>query len=418
MVRRLLALVAAATLAALALSGCGTLSTATPSGSAPPSAPVAPGSGALGSAPVSSAAAPSASPPAALVDACGRAIPAGMPSSISSRLLAALRAGRAAISAPGVQAAILMPDGSGWSGAVGWAAADVPLTTGDAMPWASAGKPAVAATLLRLLESSSGTANAVTLSTRAASAIPGLRTAPGATLADLLAHRAGLSEPFDDPLLLRGLTHDPWALWRPTTVLADARVVARRGTFVYSNADYIAAGILIARLAHESWAAAVDRYVLAPAGSKAWAPVYGRGCGPVAHSFSVVAGSPPRDLTGSSAMPPFPALLSAMGAAGGFVGTALDLARMGHEIATSRDLLPMLVVRTHSTPIEGPYGMGVSRSQVLGKPAVGHGGRLAGTRTVWRCVLGGGPCVAVLADRTGIEVEPIAEALLRVVLAP
>jgi CubicO group peptidase (beta-lactamase class C family) len=316
-----------------------------------------------------------------------------------------------------------MPDGSAWSGAVGVAATDVPLTTGDALPWASAGKPAVAATLLRLLESSAGTGSTtgtgtgrIMLSTPAASVIPGLHTARGATLADLLAHRAGLSEPFDDPLILRGLLDNPWALWRPTTVLADTRVVAKRGTFIYSNADYIAAGILIARLTHEAWPAAVRRFVLAPAGSKAWAPAFESGCGPVGHSFSVVAGSAPHDLTGSSGMPPFPSLLSAMGAAGGFVGTALDLARMGHEIATSRDLVPLFVVRTHSTPVEGPYGMGVSRSRVLGLPAVGHGGRLAGTRTVWRCVLGNGPCVAVLANRTGIEVEPIAEALLKIVL--
>jgi D-alanyl-D-alanine carboxypeptidase len=316
-----------------------------------------------------------------------------------------------------------MPDGSAWSGAVGSATADVPLTTGDALPWASAGKPAVAATLLRLLESSAGTepsggtaTHRITLSTPAATVIPGLHTAPGATLADLLAHRAGLSEPFDDPVILRGLVDNPWALWRPTTVLADARVVAKRGTFIYSNADYIAAGILISRLTHEPWPAVVRRLVFAPAGSKAWAPAFESGCGPVGHSFSVVAGAAPRDLTGASGMPPFPAILSAMGAAGGFVGTALDLARMGHQIATSRDLVPLFVVRTHSTPVEGPYGMGISRSRVLGLPAVGHGGRLAGTRTVWRCVLANGPCVAVLANRTGIEVEPIAEALLKVVI--
>lgn len=432
MPRRLLTLSTVCAVALLALAGCGTVATPTSgttvsasmgtSGTPPPT----PSSAA--SPPASSAVvvpSPLAVPnaPVTATDECGRAIPAPLPAAVSSRLLAVLRAGRASIRAPGIEAAVLLPDGSAWSGAVGWAAQNVPLTTGDAMPWASAGKPAVAATLLRLLEASGradatgGTARVpMTLSTPAAGIVPGLHTARGATLGDLLAHRAGLSEPFNDPVILRGLVDNPFALWRPTTILAATRVVARRGTFIYSNSDYIAAGILIAKLARQPWPAAVRRLVLSPAGSKAWAPAFESGCGPVGHSFSVVAGSPPRDLTGSSGIPPFPAIVSAMGAAGGFVGTALDLVRMGHEIATSRDLLPLLVVQTHSTPVEGPYGMGVSRSQVLGLSAVGHGGRLAGTRTVWRCILGGGPCVGVLANRTGIEVEPIAEALLKVVL--
>ncbi|HEX9043871.1 MAG TPA: hypothetical protein VF802_02495, partial [Candidatus Limnocylindrales bacterium] len=120
------------------------------------------------------------------------------------------------------------------------------------------------------------------------------------------------------------------------------------------------------------------------------------------------------DLTGSSGLPPYPSVLTAIDAAGGIAGTAMDLALVGREVATSPDLAVMLAPRG-SVTAEGPYGLGISRLSVLGRAAVGHGGHLAGARSVWRCLVGG-PCVAVIANRAEIELEPTAEALLGIIL--
>jgi hypothetical protein len=136
-------------------------------------------------------------------------------------------------------------------------------------------------------------------------------------------------------------------------------------------------------------------------------------CEPVTHAFERTSGGW-SDLTGSSGLAPYPSVLSAIDAAGGIAGTATDLALVGREVATSPDLAVMRTPRG-SVTAEGPYGLGVSMLSVLGRDAVGHGGHIAGARSVWRCVVDG-PCVAVLANRAEIDLEPTAETLLAIAL--
>lgn len=333
--------------------------------------------------------------------------PAPIDAAIAARLGDALDTARRSLPSPGLTAAILMPDGRGWAGAVGIAADGVPLTPEVALPWASAGKPAIAATIVRL-----AAAGKIHLSDAVRSWLP-LPAAKGATVADMLAHRAGLSDPFNDPAFTRRIEADQSARWAPDAVLDWVVPVLDRGVFLYSNADYIAAGRMIEKATGEAWPTVVRRLVLRPAGSRAAAPALEPVCEQLGHSFDRTSGGW-ADLTASSGLPPYPSVLTAIDSAGGLVGTATDLVLVGREVTMNPDLAVMLAPRG-SVTAEGPYGLGVSRLPVLGRAAVGHGGHLAGARSMWRCIVGG-PCVAIIANRADIELEPTAETLLGIVL--
>ena len=76
------------------------------------------------------------------------------------------------------------------------------------------------------------------------------------------------------------------------------------------------------------------------------------------------------------------------------------------------------IARTATLHPRLPYGLGIQAVPIAGRYALGHSGRFLGFRNVVRYLPGEGLSIAVLTNQGAKDPARIAEALLRMILAP
>jgi D-alanyl-D-alanine carboxypeptidase len=336
--------------------------------------------------PVSQLAAPTA--PAAHLD-----------SATAKALQTALTGVRAGGAYPGVSAAVVFPDGSVWTGQSGTAvlatrtavAADTLFSIG------SISKTFVAALAGRL--ASRGT---ISLDDPLSKYVPTFYLADKITLRQLLNHTSGIKDLFAIKAITDAILAKPAQTWTPTqllTMVGKSRYPFAPGKgYWYSNTEYVLLGVAIEKATGRTVADLVRSEFLAPLGldhtflqteeavTGAEAHGYCAGTAPGCSS-SRAAASKPRD-NAAGAMLPFTAEASAVGAAGGFVSSAADIARWTEALYSGRVLdqatMASMVDISQTQGFKSPwvpgwlYGLGTEEATINGHVAWGHRGHLDG----------------------------------------
>ena len=158
---------------------------------------------------------------------------------------------------------------------------------------------------------------------------PDLTIADGVTIRQLLAHRSGLPD-YTDGELAPAVLADPARTWTPADVLAlvadQPRDFPPGTTFVYSNTNYVIAGLLLERITGMTLAENLRSRIVEPLGLSHtyFAPDDTRS--PIGGFSDSLPGG---DTSGAS----YRALETASGAAGSLVSTAADLATFMRALA-------------------------------------------------------------------------------------
>jgi D-alanyl-D-alanine carboxypeptidase len=283
----------------------------------------------------------------------------------------------------GVNAAILLPDGTYWKRAAGQAQ-ELPtkasMTTNHLMGMGSITKTFSAVTLLRLVED-----GLCSLDDSIGKFIGPYPNISGRiTIRQVLGHRSGLNDYINEnPASNIAWTTDPARQWTPDEVLNTfvlAPNFAPGTSWSYSNTNYILAGVLITKIAGQSWYQVVRQMVLNPLGlTHTFAYPYETfGNQPFAHVFTDFSGTGVvEDLQGNGISDK--GLFSIANSAGCYITTPEDLARFTERIFGGHFLKPAtLIEMLKDNVIDGSgstYGLGV---QSINAPLEnwGHNGDL------------------------------------------
>ena len=327
---------------------------------------------------------------------------------------------------PGISAAVLLPDGSMWSGVSGLAdvAADRPVTRSTTFAIASVSKTFTSALVMALAEE-----GRIDLDAPVRRYLPKLtKVGPRILVRQLLDHTSGLRDYFFHPSIDHLLLSDPDRRW----TAADALRYVGKPYFApgkgwhYSNTNYLVLGLLAEAVGKAPLAAQVRARFLRPLElTHTWFQPTERASRDIAHGYRFSAsgvGAKPIDLSGSGPIEPFTSVVTAAGGAGGFASTPSDLvhwarALYGGRLLRAETLARLTDVRsTARFDPTVPYGLGVQLVVIDGVPTEGHSGRLLGFRSAVRYVPERGIAVAVLTNQSRSAPGPIVRVLLRTVL--
>ncbi|HEY7589376.1 MAG TPA: serine hydrolase domain-containing protein [Candidatus Limnocylindrales bacterium] len=374
-------------------------------------------------------ASPSATPSEASSPAPARPTPRPAPTPdvrvLLTRRLEQLRVEHAI---PAVSAAVILPDGTTWTGASGLAdvVAKRRATPDTEFAIASISKTFVAALILQL--SAEGR---IGLSDAASDYLPDQKGLEGITIRMLLNHTSGLHDYFLNPKIDRALRSEPSRGWSPTRTLGYVgKPYFAPGTgWHYSNTNYLLLGLIAERLDRRPLAVQLRTRFFDPLKlDGAYYQVAERPRGPTAHGYrfdGVGKRRPPIDLSDNTGIMPFKSVVTAAGGAGSVAATARDVARWaralyGGEVLDGSELALMLsgVEPSEDYPVGVPYGMGVQVIDIEGHRTYGHSGRLLGFRGVVRHVPANDVTIAVLTNQSRVDAGVLARDLLLVVLPP
>lgn len=350
--------------------------------------------------------APDAAPDAA-PDPCRIAPPPPVEPALAAALDAALAAAFPEAAAPGVAAAVTLPDGRGWVGAVGRddARVDAPLPPWSRFRIASVTKTFIASAVMLRVE-----AGLWRLDDPLDDWVPGFDLGRGVTLERLLSHTAGVYNYSDDAsFILRRAER-----LTPTEVvefaLSHDSGLAPGEAYLYSNTGYFLLGMALEALDGRPLAAILRGDLLDPVGlGHTWLEQFE----PVPDGCDIGQGHlsfDPGITEGFSATWTW--------AAGGLAAPPIDLCRWIRALFEG-EVLPPAVVERMATPtpqsLAGealePYGLGLRSAVRGGRDVIGHTGSTMGFRGELFFDRATGVCVAVQTnDFTGHPI-PVADAL-------
>lgn len=326
----------------------------------------------------------------ALAGAAGAqdSIPATPPYQQGVALLAA-KAERARVDheIPALAIALVADGRIVWARGFGWAdsAAGRPATAATLFRAGSVAKPFTALGVLRLVEQ-----GRLALDTAVAAVLPGV--AEGATLRQLLAHRAGVQR---EPPVGHYLDATSPSLAATAASLRGRPAVFPPGTrFKYSNAGFAVAGHIIERVSGEPFSAWLQREVLAPLGMRAssFAP------DTLALASAVTVTAEGRRL-------PAPRFALGEGPAADLATSALDLGGAVVALLQGRGPVSAATLDTMWRPQFSPaalhagYGLGFRVSALDGRRRIGHSGSVHGFVSELALLPEAGVGAVVLASR-------------------
>jgi D-alanyl-D-alanine carboxypeptidase len=338
---------------------------------------------------------PSAQPTPHYPPASGRPLARSLARSLDSVLADLPDVGRRS----GLTAAVVTDRGT-WVGVAGHALDGSRLRRSSSLAIGSVTKTFTAAEVLHLVA-----AGRIDLRRRISAFVPRPVTDNGATVLDLLDMHSGIRDYVDQSLIVE-INRRPAAHLTPDDALSFVpREVDKAGAFFeYSNTNYILLGQLVEKITGVSYAAALHRDLLGPAGLD---------------RVAVQDEDRARDVTGPDPYLPGRAFASVAWAAGGIAADARSVAAWGYLLYGGRladaDCLAQM-------PARGPrqYGLGTDsfRARSSSLEFVGHIGEIGPYRSSLIAVRGQPISVAVLTVSEG-AMDPMATAdALAAVLVP
>jgi D-alanyl-D-alanine carboxypeptidase len=334
------------------------------------------------------------------------------------RLAAVLDSLRAHKRIPGVSVCLILPDGGTWHGTSGEAWSATPVTSATLFEIGSITKTFTAALVMSLVSE-----DRLSLDDSLRHWLPEFPHAAGVTVRHLLQHTSGLYNYAENPDYIPALRADFSRVWKPADSFAfmkDPYFAPGRG-WHYSNANYLLLGLIAENVTKGQFSVELRRRLLVPRQlhSTFFRPDESPD-GVMAHAFvDINNDGNAEDLSALVGMTSF---ITAAWSAGALVATAPDLARWMRAYATGdvsgKELYPEMT-RWIDRGDGMQYGFGLIRKpdDRLGT-LLGHKGNTAGfSATAWHAV-DRGMTIAVLTNLNGIDVTPIALALVTTALHP
>jgi CubicO group peptidase (beta-lactamase class C family) len=261
----------------------------------------------------------------------------------------------------------------------------VPLSPRHRFRVASHSKAFTAAGILRLREQ-----NRLRLDDRAGQFVEGLHPSIAETsLAQLLSHSAGLRRDMPDSGFFSDRRPFPSAGEIEAELAETPPLIAPNTRFKYSNLGFALLGKVIEAASGTPYARWIAREIVGPAGLAETVPDM-----PPPRGAPMAMGHSGRIALGRRVIIPCRQSLDGYAAAGGFVGTAADLALFFNQLAPAAKksvLAPASrreMIRRHwrdpNPTVEAYYGLGLMSGRIGGWDWFGHSGGLQGfiSRTV------------------------------------
>lgn len=282
---------------------------------------------------------------------------------------------------PGVSAAIETPDGL-WTGVVGKASLKPArtVTPETAFVAGSVTKTFVAAVVMLLVEDGK-----LSLSSKLSRWMPDFPYARRITIRQLLTHKSGIRDLFDDPANQRYLeAHKDRRFTFGSIVKRIPRPRARPGQrYHYSNANYVLLGRIVERVTGKGIGKVIRSRLLEPLGlTRTW--FQGEEPAPAGMSSRRAMGyaSGGRPFGDGSGLRPWTSMATFIWAAGAMMSTPTDLARWARALYGGRvpglsDASLRRMTEFHSKD----YGLGTRSTAKGDREAWGHGGSLDGFQT-------------------------------------
>jgi D-alanyl-D-alanine carboxypeptidase len=353
--------------------------------------------------------------------------PAALTPELSAALTKRLGQLRAQYGMPGIQAAIIFPDGRSWRGHAGFQdyGARVAVQNQTPFPIASVTKTFIAALVVQLAQE-----GRFGLDDPLVTYLPAAAVDARVTIRELLDHSSGVADFFANSKIDTAILGCRSCAWTPARSLSYVKkaLFAPGTKWAYSNTNYVLLGQLAEAVTGQTYAALLRERFIEPLGlistfvqgqePRPW---------PVAHSYRFFTASvreKPTPLWDGTGVSPFRSLATAAGSAGDMASSARDLALwvralyggrvLGAEgSAAMLDFGGSMLLRSSI-----PYGLGVEQFTVAGRLAYGHGGRLMGARSAVRYLPEENLSIAVVVNTDRGDPAAIVEALAAVILPP
>jgi D-alanyl-D-alanine carboxypeptidase len=318
----------------------------------------------------------------------------------------------ASLGAPGASAAVILPDGTVWTGVSGIRAPGFPTDPVTPFELGSVTKTYTAALALRLVAD-----GVIALDDPLSRWHPDLPGAERITVRQLLNHTHGLHDPMQEPDFVPAVLQNPVRVWTLDDLLermGEPEFPPGEG-WAYSNIGFHLVGSILERETNEALGALFRVRLLGPLGlADTWYVAHEGPGRPMAEAFIDITGDgSPAPV---SLMMPWTAFRSSAGPAGAMVATASDAARWLHALVGGGVLAEEEwagMTAWVDRPDGNRYGLGLLRLEGKNGALIGHKGNSAGYSASAFHDPGTGITVVVLTNAHATDVTPAVLALLR-----
>ncbi len=284
----------------------------------------------------------------------------------------------AEVGAPGLAAAVRLPDGTVWYGTTGVLWPDGPSVNADTpFAWGSITKTVIAALVLRLAD-----AGEIDLNSRIVKWFPDYPQARRISVRMLLGHTSGIFDYFQHEDYPERVYDEPLHEWTPLEILSlrGKRTNPPGKGFSYSNTNYVLLGLILEQVTGKPLAELVETEILDPLGLKESVfQQVGRPVGLVgAKGFWKEKGGRFREWSDGTDFRPTTSTATVAWAAGAIEGSVRDLLDWEMALYEGDVLTPEALATMLDFDARSGYGLGARTQTLAGRPGFGHGGSLRG----------------------------------------
>jgi D-alanyl-D-alanine carboxypeptidase len=319
------------------------------------------------------------------------------------------------VGAPGLAAAVKLPDGSVWYGATGVLWPGGPAVTPDTpFAWGSITKTMVATLVLRL-----ASAGVLDLDTTIDQWFPDFPLARRITVRMLLAHTSGIFNYFAHPSYARRVFDHPLHEWTPQEILSltGKRTNPPGKAFSYSNTNYILLGLILERLTGQPLADQIHDELLAPLGlDETVFQQAGRPVGLVGAKGFTKDGTGFLEWSDGTDFRPTTSAATVAWAAGAVEGSTRDLLDWEMALYEGDVLGPDALAQMLDFDPASGYGLGARTQTLAGETGYGHGGSLRGFVSVMYRLPREGLDVVALTNVGFADLDRVANRLAKAAL--
>ncbi|MCC6413945.1 MAG: serine hydrolase [Saprospiraceae bacterium] len=319
----------------------------------------------------------------------GKATAQTVPAGLDTLLTRALDSMHLVLQNKGMGAAVVLSDGTVWTGAAGisseWPPVDV--NTSHIFNIGSVNKTITAAAILQMVDD-----GLLALNDSLHSWLDTFQYInPNITIRQLLRHQSGIFDVIgaqDYQPVMAADQDSVWQLADVITTFIEPALFAPGAAFSYSNTNYMLLGLIIETVSGMPYHEDIRERFLGPLALTSFnIPPYEPYTEPVAHVWLDTTGDGVPD-DAHDFFSNWDSWFSSAGPAGSYFSTPADVANWMHILMRGDLLSPAMMTSmksTVTTPFPGgtKYGLGIMERNILNQKAWGHGGDAGYSASVW-----------------------------------
>ena len=318
--------------------------------------------------------------------------------------------------APGVAAAVRLPDGSRWIGVSGKAIKgrnNRKVWPGTPFAVGSLTKTFMAALILQLRDEGQ-----FWLGTPISRWIPWYPRADEITVKMLPNHRSGIYDYFAHPRYEKLVFGRPKHKWTRGQILelTGPRYCAPGKCYRYSNTNYVLLEIIVNKVTGRSSAAEIRDRFLQPLGLT---DTFFQGLEPIGKTPAKGywwLGNRYKGFADGTKRRPNTSAATVAHTAGAMVSSVRDISDWQDALLSGELLSPKAMELMLTLPDRNPYGLGIRRAWLDGKAGIGHGGSLRGFVSIMYRLPEEDLDVVILTNLGRTSLQSLADKLTRVTL--